>query len=378
MLVGLSPNGSNEHTAAGPPTRLVVGTVYGVTDLERAAPGARWDVAAHALPGRHVSALLVEPCRGGLFASVHGGGVFASADGGRTWERRTTGLAHDHVWTLASREVAGEVELYAGAQPAHLYRSADYGATWAELASLLAVGGQERWMFPPPPRQPHVKSVAFDPTDPRVLYVGIEQGALLKSADGGASWRELDGYYRETDVFYKDMHRIMVSPADPRRIYLATGDGLYLSEDAGETWEHLVSPHGSLVGYPDGLVLAPGDDRTLFMAGGAAAPPEWRRTGRADASVARSRDGGRTWEPLDLGVPVPLRANIEALSLCAWPGGFSLFAGTTDGDVFASDDGGTTWGPIARGLGPVSQSSHYRDLPRQEPVPWGASLVGAR
>src|SRR5687767_7502481 len=250
MIVCLSPNGRTEHASAHPPTRLLVGTVYGVALLERAAPGARWEAGGHSLAGRHVSALLYEPICGGVFASVHGSGLFASADGGRTWTRRTSGLAHEHVWTLACRERDGVVELYAGTQPAHLYRSTDYGASWEEIPGILEVAGQERWMFPPPPHQPHVKSVAFDPTDPEVL----------------------DGYYAPTDLFYKDMHRVVLSPADPRRIYLATGDGLYASQDGGETWEHLCAPGSSLVGYPDGLLLAPGDDRTLFMAGGAAAP----------------------------------------------------------------------------------------------------------
>src|SRR4051794_12558138 len=101
MVVCLSPDGGTEHAATQPPSRLLVGTVYGIACLERAAPGARWEIASHALPGWHVSALLAEPTRGGLFASTHNGGLFASADGGRTWEPRTRGLAHDHVWMLA-------------------------------------------------------------------------------------------------------------------------------------------------------------------------------------------------------------------------------------------------------------------------------------
>jgi photosystem II stability/assembly factor-like uncharacterized protein len=102
----------------------------------------------------------------------------------------------------------------------------------------------------------------------------------------------------------------------------------------------------------------------LLVAGAAGAPPEWRRTGRANASLLRSRDGGRSWERLGRGLPTPLRASIEALSAHRWPGGTSLFLGTTDGEVYGSDDGGDTWGVVARGLAPVSQSSHYRDLPR--------------
>jgi photosystem II stability/assembly factor-like uncharacterized protein len=377
MVVCLSPNGRNLHADQGPPTRLVVGTVDGVAILERAAPDAPWQPAGRALAGQHVSSLLYEPCRGGLFAGIHGSGLYASADEGATWTRKTRGIDHDHIWMLACRERAGGVELYAGAQPAHLYRSADYGESWEEVTSVLAVPGQERWMFPPPPHLAHVKTIAFDPTDERTIYLGIEQGALLKSTDGGASWRELDSYYQPTDLFYKDVHRLLIAPNNPRLIYMGTGDGLYVSTDAGETWEHRCPPTG-IVGYPDGLVLDPDDDQVLYMAGGSAAPPQWRKTGSADACVARSRDGGRTWERLEHGLPGLLRANIEALSIAIRPGGFSLFAGTTDGDVFASDNGGESWARIAHGIGQVSQSSHYRDLPLLDDGGTVESAVAAR
>jgi hypothetical protein len=57
-----------------------------------------------------------------------------------------------------------------------------------------------------------------------------------------------------------------------------------------------------------------------------------------------------------------MRANFEALTLASWPGGFSLFVGTTDGDVYASDDQGERWARIATGLAPVSKVGHYRQL----------------
>ena len=52
-------------------------------------------------------------------------------------------------------------------------------------------------MFPPPPHQPHVKTIAFDPTDPRVLYVGIEQGVIQKSGAWFAYGDERIGQGRE-------------------------------------------------------------------------------------------------------------------------------------------------------------------------------------
>jgi hypothetical protein len=164
---------------------LYVGTLEGLVRLERLAVDAPWQEQSRTLAGKHVSALLFEPSRGGLFAGMHRGGLYRSLDGGATWEPRARGLDQDQIWTLASRERHGAVELYAGAEPAHLYRSRDYGETWTEIGSLLAVPGQERWMFPVPPRVPHVKNLAFDPLDTDVWYVGIEQGALLRTADDG-------------------------------------------------------------------------------------------------------------------------------------------------------------------------------------------------
>jgi photosystem II stability/assembly factor-like uncharacterized protein len=109
-------------------------------------------------------------------------------------------------------------------------------------------------------------------------------------------------------------------------------------------------------------LFSPLDDQVVFMAGAHTGPGTWRDTHDADATIGRSRDGGRTWEIIDNGLPEHMRGNIEALSMAVWPGGFTLFAGTTDGDVFASEDGGERWSRIAAGLAPVSKGGHYVPL----------------
>src|SRR4051794_8078662 len=179
MLVCLAPNGTMTHAGTEPPRRLCVGTADGVAMLAREGQDAPWRLVARPLEGLHVSCLLAEPRRGGLFAGVHGGGLFASLDGGVTWALRLQGIAHPHVYSLAAAERDGAVRLYAGTEPAHLYESVDYGESWTELAGLRAVPDVDRWFFPGPPHEAHVKDVAVDPTDPRTLYASVEQGALL-------------------------------------------------------------------------------------------------------------------------------------------------------------------------------------------------------
>ena len=76
-------------------------------------------------------------------------------------------------------------------EPAHLYRSHDLGGTWEELPALRRVDVHDKWSFPAPPHLAHVKHIAFDPRDSQRMFVCIEQGALLRSDDGGESFREL-------------------------------------------------------------------------------------------------------------------------------------------------------------------------------------------
>jgi photosystem II stability/assembly factor-like uncharacterized protein len=145
-----------------------------------------------------------------------------------------------------------------------------------------------------------------------------------------------------------------IPPKAPDRVYMAGGDGIWRSDDGGETWEHLTDTTARIA-YPDALLVHPDDPDLLFTAGAISLPRGWRTTGDADARIGRSRDGGRTWEYLDGGLPAHIRANIEAMSMHVWPGGFALAAGTLEGEIFYSGDGGESWSTIARGLPPISK-----------------------
>lgn len=199
--------------------------------------------------------------------------------------------------------------------------------------------------------------LAFDPRDPDRFYAAIEQGALLKTGDGGETWCEFDSYSRADDRAYRDVHQIMLVPSRPETIFMTTGVGLYRSDDGGERWERLTGAEFRLA-YPDHIVISP-DEKTLFMSGAAVDPGVWRKSHNAGSAILRSRDGGRSWELLKRGVPETAPCAIEAMSLAAYPGGFSLFVGNTDGEVYASEDGGDTWSKIANGLGPVSKGNHF-------------------
>jgi photosystem II stability/assembly factor-like uncharacterized protein len=189
----------------------------------------------------------------------------------------------------------------------------------------------------------------------------VEQGDLLKTTDDGATWRAITSYEASWHQFRRDMHRLVVLPSDPDKLYLATGVGLFYSEDAGETWEHMTTPDFH-VGYPDPLFLDPMDEKTIYMAGASKAPnPSWTELRSARPGIVKSTDGGRNWRIIQLGLPEPILGNIEAVALQhSAEQGTALYFGTAIGELYASEDAGESWTLLARGLPPISKGAHYR------------------
>jgi photosystem II stability/assembly factor-like uncharacterized protein len=359
MTVCLSTNGVNAHYADAPPTRLLVATASGLSVLQRERPGAPWQLAETVLRDLHPSALVLEPEAKGIFAGIHNGGLYFSADDGATWERRTNGLSIEHVFSLRAARTRDGLTLLAGTEPVSLFRSLDYGLSWVELPAIHQVHNMDRWTFPAPPHIAHTKTLSIDPRDSNVMYVGVEQGALLSTTDGGLTWQEIESYYTPADVWYRDIHQVVLRPSNPDEIFMNTGIGFYHSPDRGHTWEHRTGPE-SRIGYPDQLLFSPIDDNVLFMSGARRDPTTWRKTQTADAVVLRSQDAGQTWQEAGVGLPSPMRHNIEAMSVAGFPGGFTLFIGDTGGNVYSSEDQAATWALIASGLAPISKGGHYR------------------
>jgi len=150
----------------------------------------------------------------------------------------------------------------------------------------------------------------------------------------------------------------------PQRIIAATGWGMIASDDRGASWRSGERLPG--IDYPIPLVAHPDDPDLLFVAGGEGWPPNWYQIGRSRAKVARSRDGGRSWQRLLGGLPDGQRPTFGGLALEAWDGGFAVLAADTDGQIYESRDGGDRWSVVAEAA-PVSKGEQYRGLAKGRP-----------
>ncbi len=313
MAITLSHGGPTIYRSAEPSRQVLVGTIEGVVCLERDSGGGGWHVVHRTLTDKHVHALMIEPESGTIFAGMKHGSMFASGDGGRTW---------DHL-----------------------------GRGWTELPALRSVD-TSRWSFPAPPGIAHTKHINFHPRDAQTLFIGVEQGGLLKSTDAGKTFQVIPG-------MDDDVHRTVINPLNPDRIYITTGIGMYVTGDGGKTWEQWTDLHHEIGGYPDLLVLHPRQPELMFVASAEKGPGSWRKSHFAGSRVSKSTDGGKTWQVLRQGLPDRLRPAFEAMCLEDWGDSFSVFAATATGEVWCSDDGGEHWSEVVTGLAPISKGDHY-------------------
>src|ERR1044072_4978395 len=136
---------------------------------------------------------------------------------------RTTGPAGGDVRGLVV-DPSNPDRFYFGTLDGQIYTSSDAGKTW----QLLYNFGRPK-LF--------VDHIIIDPRNPRTLYVGAhrhkEAGGFFKSTDGGNSFRESSQLKNEA------IHSLAQSSSNPDTLIAGTFNGIFRSDDAGDTWQQL-------------------------------------------------------------------------------------------------------------------------------------------
>ncbi len=168
-----------------------------------------------------LDALLVSP-RGPLFVgfwdvNARDGGVAKSADGGETFR---VVLDHESVRALAM--APSDPGFLVAGSLSGVFASPDDGESWRRITPADH------------PELRNVESVAIDPRDPRVIYVGTRH-LPWKTTDGGVTWNAVRrGMIDDSDVF-----TITLDRRNPDRVHATACSGIYRSEQGASTWSRV-------------------------------------------------------------------------------------------------------------------------------------------
>jgi photosystem II stability/assembly factor-like uncharacterized protein len=237
--------------------------------------------------------------------------------------------------------------------------SAAYGPQLIAQEYSSDLFDEMRWRMIGPHRGGRTKAAAGIPDQPNVFYIGVVNGGVWKTTDFGRTWKPIFD-----DQPTGSIGAIAIAPSDPNIIYvgsgeglqrpdLSTGDGIYKSTDAGETWTHLGLRDGQQIPQ---IIVDPENPDRLFVAvlGHPYGPNEER-------GIFRSSDGGQSFDKVlytdedtggvdvafDPSDPQTIYAVMWEAREGPWENG--VFRGPGSG-MFKSTDGGDTWRPLTTGL----------------------------
>ena len=229
--------------------------------------------------------------------------------------------------------------LYVVAPGGGVWKTTEGGGSWTPLTDAIS--------------SLQVCSVAIDPRAPDVLYLGTGDNqsprpgqTVARSTDGGRTWAMGVRFTNQP------VCALAVDPTNSSRVFAGSGEGLFISQDAGASWNKVnASPASSIAFDSQGIVYAGvlGQDSA----------------GARDHVLTRSSDGGRTWTYISLPqnpysstlqttwVNVTTNAvSVSAIILYQLP----VPAGSSSSaqsrlsfiDFYRSVDGGTTWSAPVR------------------------------
>jgi photosystem II stability/assembly factor-like uncharacterized protein len=275
-------------------------------------------------------------------------GVVKSTDGGNTWS--VAGLAGRNVDALAIDPQHSET-VYAGTA-AGIFKTSDGGESW-----------HVAWQAADP--DTYIAKLTLDPHDPETVYAAVSPDGVLKSTDGGRTWKTLKARGDVSDV--------ALDPRNSRTLYAGTSAGFLKSTDAGRSWG--VSNAGltgarvttlavdtrnpgtayALVASQGVFKRTDGKWRVMLTNSNAAALAVDPRNGtvyvEAEGAMFKSTDGAASWRRVQ---PLPIPKSRSVVALAVDPQNpKNVYAGTWESSndmsgsrVYKSRDAGASWREI--------------------------------
>jgi photosystem II stability/assembly factor-like uncharacterized protein len=301
------------------------------------------------------------------------GGLFRQRVGDDRWERLTKGLPDPPMIQAVTVHPTDPRIVFVGTQDGP-YRSDDGGTTFKR---------------PDFPRDLQVWSVTVHPTRPRTIYAGTSPVGVFRSEDGGDTWTRLANAVQPEKLkmsFACRVMRIGIEPGQPDQIHAALEvGGTMRSLDGGETWSdgsadlvRLAADNLNLKSMIQSDSEAEGMLDAHALAVSSAAPGNVFLAVRM--GLFQSRDRGQSWHDMQIDRFSPLTYGRDirvsphdprVLYACLSPA-----AQSTDGALYRSDDSGGSWRRFDRGVKAEATMMGVALHPRDPDQVYGVTRCG--
>jgi len=262
----------------------------------------------------------------------------------RPWEFK-------RVWHLEP-SLTDPDTIYAGVEDAALFRSTDAGQTWEELSGLRCHETGPNWA--PGAGGMCLHTIIQDPVDADRMFVAISAAGAFRTDDAGKTWRPVNRGLRSEQIPNPTaevghcVHRLAMHPTRPKTLFMQKHWDVMRTDDGGESWREVSGNLPSDFGFP--IDVHAHEPETIYVVPIKSDSEHYPPDGKL--RVYRSRTGGDEWEPLTKGLPqsdVYLNVLRDAMAVDSLdPCG--IYFGTSGGQVYASADAGDRWAPIVRNL----------------------------
>ena len=268
------------------------------------------------------------------------------------------GTAHPwefkRVWHLEP-SLTDPDTVYAGVEDAAMFRTTDGGKSWHELAGLRGHGSGAHWA--PGAGGMCLHTILIDPANAKRMFIAISAAGAFRTEDGGESWTPINRGLRSQHIpdptaeVGHCVHRLAMHPSRPQVLFMQKHWDVMRTDDGGDSWREVSGNLPTDFGFV--IDVHAHEPETIYVVPIKSDSEHFPLDGKLQ--VFRSRTGGEQWEPLTKGLPQRdcyvniLRdaMSVDRLDSCG------VYFGTTGGQVYASPDAGDNWTAIVSNLPPV-------------------------
>jgi photosystem II stability/assembly factor-like uncharacterized protein len=268
------------------------------------------------------------------------------------------GTAHPwefkRVWHLEP-SLSDPDTAYAGVEDAAMFRTTDGGQSWHEMPGLRKHGSGAHWS--PGAGGMCLHTILIDPSNARRMFIAISAAGAFRTEDGGESWQPINRGLRSQHIpdptaeVGHCVHRLAMHRSRPQVLFMQKHWDVMRTDDGGDSWREVSGNLPTDFGFV--IDVHAHEPETIYVVPIKSDSEHFPLDGKLQ--VYRSRSGGETWEPLTKGLPQKdcyvnvLRdaMAVDSLDACG------IYFGTTGGQVYGSADAGDSWSAIVSNLPPV-------------------------